>query len=29
MLEHLESEPEWHDGHVIHEGMREQPAKKS
>jgi quinol monooxygenase YgiN len=27
MLEHLEGEPEWHDGHVIHEAMR-QPAKK-
>ncbi len=27
MLEHLQSEPEWHDGHVIHEAMR-QPAKK-
>ncbi len=27
MLEHLESDPEWHDGHVIHEAMR-QPAKK-
>ena len=26
MLEHLESEPEWHDGQVIHEAMR-QPAK--
>lgn len=22
LLEHLESEPEWHDGHVIHEAMR-------
>jgi quinol monooxygenase YgiN len=22
MLDHLEGEPEWHDGHVIHEGMR-------
>lgn len=22
MLEHLEGEPEWHDGHVIHEAMR-------
>lgn len=21
LLQHLESEPEWHDGHVIHEGM--------
>ena len=21
LLEHLESEPEWHDGYVIHEGM--------
>jgi quinol monooxygenase YgiN len=29
MLEHLESEPEWHDGQVIHEAMRKQPAKKS
>ena len=29
MLEHLESEPEWHDGHVILEAMRKQPAKKS
>ena len=29
MLEHLESEPEWHDGHVIHEAMRKQTAKKS
>ena len=28
MLEHLEGEPEWHDGNVIHEAMREQPAKK-
>ena len=27
MLQHLQSEPEWHDGHVIHEAMR-QPAKK-
>jgi quinol monooxygenase YgiN len=24
MLEHLQGEPEWHDGHVIHEGMRQQ-----
>jgi len=24
MLEHLEGEPEWHDGHVIHEAMREK-----
>ena len=24
MLEHLQSEPEWHDGEVIHEAMREQ-----
>ncbi len=22
MLEHLDGEPEWHDGHVIHEAMR-------
>lgn len=22
MLEHLEGEPEWHDGQVIHEAMR-------
>ena len=22
MLEHLQGEPEWHDGHVIHEAMR-------
>jgi quinol monooxygenase YgiN len=22
MLEHLEHEPEWHDGNVIHEAMR-------
>jgi quinol monooxygenase YgiN len=28
MLEHLEGEPEWHDGNVIHEAMRQQPAKK-
>jgi quinol monooxygenase YgiN len=27
MLDHLQREPEWHDGHVIHEAMR-QPAKK-
>jgi len=26
MLEHLQSEPEWHDGNVIHEAMR-QSAK--
>lgn len=26
MLEHLQGEPEWHDGNVIHEAMR-QPAK--
>ncbi|TMF23387.1 MAG: hypothetical protein E6I04_03120 [Chloroflexi bacterium] len=26
MLEHMQAEPEWHDGHVIHEAMR-QPAK--
>ena len=25
MLEHLQGEPEWHDGHVIHEGMRQTP----
>src|SRR6266550_498061 len=25
MLEHLQGEPEWHDGHVIHEAMRESP----
>jgi quinol monooxygenase YgiN len=24
MLEHLQEEPEWHDGDVIHEAMREQ-----
>jgi quinol monooxygenase YgiN len=29
MLEHLEGEPEWHDGDVIHEAMRKQPAKKT
>lgn len=23
MLEHLQREPEWHDGHVIHEAMRQ------
>ena len=23
LLEHLEKEPEWHDGHVIHEAMRQ------
>ena len=23
MLEHLDGEPEWHDGHVIDEAMRE------
>jgi quinol monooxygenase YgiN len=22
MLEHLDGEPEWHDGHVVHEAMR-------
>lgn len=22
MLEHLEGEPEWHDGHVLHEAMK-------
>jgi len=27
MLEHLQGEPEWHDGEVIHEAMR-QAAKK-
>jgi heme-degrading monooxygenase HmoA len=27
LLEHLEVEPEWHDGHVIHEAMR-QPAQQ-
>jgi quinol monooxygenase YgiN len=26
MLEHLQGEPDWHDGHVIHEAMR-QTAK--
>ena len=26
MLEHLQGDPKWHDGHVIHEAMR-QPAK--
>jgi quinol monooxygenase YgiN len=26
LLEHLQGEPEWHDGHVIHEAMR-QTAK--
>jgi quinol monooxygenase YgiN len=24
MLEHLQGDPEWHDGHVIHEAMRQQ-----
>jgi quinol monooxygenase YgiN len=24
MLEHLQGEPEWHDGEVIHEAMRQQ-----
>jgi quinol monooxygenase YgiN len=24
MLEHLEAEPEWHDGHVIEQAMRER-----
>jgi len=24
MLEHLDGAPEWHDGHVIHEAMREK-----
>jgi len=28
MLEHLQGEPEWHDGEVIHEAMR-QPAQKT
>jgi hypothetical protein len=23
MLQHLQGEPEWHDGNVIHEAMRE------
>jgi len=27
MLEHLVGEPEWHDGQVVHEAMR-QPAQK-
>ena len=27
MLEHLQGEPEWHDGHVIHEGMRQTADK--
>ncbi len=27
MLEHLQGEPEWHDGNVIDQAMRE-PAKK-
>ncbi|HVH62557.1 MAG TPA: antibiotic biosynthesis monooxygenase [Candidatus Dormibacteraeota bacterium] len=22
MLEHLQEDPEWHDGHVVHEAMR-------
>jgi quinol monooxygenase YgiN len=22
MLQHLQAEPEWHDGHVVHEAMR-------
>lgn len=26
-LEHLQGEPEWHDGHVIHEAMRRQAPK--
>lgn len=26
LLERLEAEPEWHDGHVIHEAMREVPT---
>ena len=25
MLQHLQGEPEWHDGNVIHEAMRESP----
>ena len=28
MLEHLEGEPQWHDGNVIHEAMRKQPVEK-
>jgi quinol monooxygenase YgiN len=28
MLEHLQGEPEWHDGNVIREAMRQQPASK-
>ena len=23
LLEHLQGEPEWHDGQVVHEGMRQ------
>ncbi len=26
MLEHLDGEPEWHDGHVIDEAMRGSPG---
>ena len=29
IIEHLEGEPDWHDGNVIHEAMRKQPSKKS
>ena len=25
MLAHLQGEPDWHDGNVIHEAMRESP----
>jgi quinol monooxygenase YgiN len=27
MLEHLQAEPEWHDGHVIHQGMRKPQGR--
>jgi quinol monooxygenase YgiN len=27
MLDHLQKEPEWHDGNVIHEAMRKSAAK--
>ncbi len=27
MMAHLDGEPEWHDGHVIDEQMRESPQK--
>jgi quinol monooxygenase YgiN len=27
MLEHLQGEPEWHDGNVIHEAMRQSTKK--